>query len=86
MPDYCWQVLGTHFFVVICRFPVKLTADIHVSWLPFNPYPAKLIYLNFHPLEFVSATYIYQVGENYSYNLQPNFCKLNFDFIPKNSY
>ena len=44
-----------------------------------NPYPAKLINLNFQPLEFVSR---YrdpqpQVVENYSYlfNLRPNINK-----------
>ena len=39
------------------------------SWLPVNPYPVKLIYLNFHPPEVV-ARYRdpqLQVGENYSY-------------------
>ena len=44
-----------------------------------NPYPAKLIYLNFHPLEVVgrgSETQL-QVGENYAYlfNLRSNICK-----------
>ena len=44
--------------------------------LSINPYPAKLVYLNFQPLEVVSR---YrdpqpQVVENYSYliNLRPN--------------
>ena len=34
-----------------------------------NPYPAKVIYLNFHPLEIVSRYRDpqLQVGENYSY-------------------
>ena len=34
-----------------------------------NPYPAKLIYLNFHPLEVVSRYHDpqLQVGKNYSY-------------------
>ena len=44
-----------------------------------NPYPAKLIYLNFHPLEVVSRHRDpqLQVGENYSYlfNLRPHICK-----------
>ena len=58
----------------------------------FNPYPAKLIYLNFQQLEVVSR---YrdpqpQVVENDSYlfNLRPNIYKywcLNSQFIPKNS-
>ena len=39
--------------------------------LEFNPYPANLIYLNFHPLE-VASRYRdpqLQVGGNYSYLL-----------------
>ena len=44
-----------------------------------NPYPAKLIYLNFHPLEIVSRYRDpqLQVAENYSYlfNCSPNICK-----------
>ena len=51
----------------------------------FNPYPAKLVYLNFQPLEVVSR---YrdpqpQVVENYSYlfNLRPNIYKFDVYFI-----
>ena len=44
-----------------------------------NPYPAKLIYLNFQPLEVVSRWRDTQpqVVENYSYlfNLRPNVYK-----------
>ena len=44
-----------------------------------NPYPAKLLYLNFHPLEVVSRYRDpqLQVAENYSYlfNLSSNICK-----------
>ena len=44
-----------------------------------NPYPAKLIYLNFQPLEVVSRYRDpqLQVAENYSYlfNLSPNIYK-----------
>ena len=55
----------------------------------FNPLPAELPYLNFHPLE-VASRYRdpqLQVGENYSYlfNSRPNICKylrLNTHFIP----
>ena len=58
----------------------------------FNPCPAKVIYLNFHPFEVVSR---YrdpqpQVAENYShlFNLRPNIYKsrcLDTHFIPNNS-
>ena len=51
----------------------------------FNPYPAKLVYLNFQPLEVVSR---YrdpqpQVVKNYSYlfNLRPNIYKFDVYFI-----
>ena len=47
-----------------------------------NPYPAKLIYLNFQPLEVVSRYHGHcelqlQVAENYSklFNLSKNICK-----------
>ena len=44
-----------------------------------NPYPAKLIYVNSHPLEVVSRyrDSQLQVGANYSYlfNLRTNICK-----------
>ena len=44
-----------------------------------NPYPAKLIYLNFLPLEGMSRSRDpqLQVSENYSYlfNLSTNFCR-----------
>ena len=57
-----------------------------------NPFPAKSIYLNFHPLEAVSRYRDpqLQVGENYSYlfNLSTNICKswcLNMNFITNNS-
>ena len=59
--------------------------------LPY-PYPAKLIYLNFQPLEVVSRYRDTQpqVVENYSYlfNLRPNICNsycLNPHFVPDNS-
>ena len=43
-----------------------------------SPYPAKLIYLNFHPLEVVARYRDPQilVGENYAYlfNFRPNIC------------
>ena len=45
----------------------------------FNPYPAKLIYLNFHPFEVVSRYRDpqLQVADNYLYlfNLSTNMCK-----------
>ena len=54
-----------------------------------NPYPAKLDYLNFHPLEVVSRYRgpPLQVAENYSYlfNLWFILCKswcLNIYFVP----
>ena len=57
-----------------------------------NPFPAKLSYLNFHPLKVVSRYREpqLQVGENYSYlfNLRSNICKywcLDTDFISNNS-
>ena len=57
----------------------------------FNPYPAKLNYLNFQPLEVVPRyrDAQLQVSENYSYlfNLTPNIFKswcLNTYFIPNN--
>ena len=44
-----------------------------------NPFPAKLSYLNFHPLEVVGrgSEPQLQVGENYSFlfNLRSNICK-----------
>ena len=44
-----------------------------------NPYPAKLIYLNFHPFEVVSRYRDpqLQVGKNYSFsfNLVRKICK-----------
>ena len=53
-----------------------------------NPYPAKLIHLNFQPLEVVSRyrDTQFQVAENYSYlfNLSTNICQswcLNTHFI-----
>ena len=57
--------------------------------LNFNPFPAELSNLNFHPLE-VASRYRdpqLQVGENYSYlfNLRPNIyksCCLNTHFVP----
>ena len=56
------------------------------------PYPAKLIYLIFHPLEVVSRCREpqLQVGENHSYlfNLSTSICKfrcLDTHFIPNNS-
>ena len=57
-----------------------------------NPYPAKLIDLNFQPLEVVSryCDPQLQVGEKYLYlfNLKTNICKswcLNSNFISNNS-
>ena len=64
------------------------------SWKNLNPYPAKLIYLNFQPLEVVSLYHdpqIHnltdpqpQVVENYSYllNLRPKICQSWWYFIP----
>ena len=58
----------------------------------FNPYPTKLIYLNFQPLEVVSRYRDPQpeVAENYSYlfNLRLSIYKywcLNSHFIPNKS-
>ena len=49
--------------------------DVHEEAV-FNPYPANLLYLNFHPLEVVSRYRDpqLQVGENYSnmFNLGQN--------------
>ena len=57
-----------------------------------SAWPAKVIYLNFHPLEFVSHYHDpqLQVSENYSYlfNLSTGICKswcLDTPFIPNNS-
>ena len=57
-----------------------------------NPYPAKLIYLNFYPREVVSRYRDpqLQVAENYTYmfNLSTNICKswcLDKYFISNNS-
>ena len=55
-----------------------------------NPFPAKLIYLNFHPLEVVSRYCDPQpeVAENYSCNLNTNICKsscLDTHFIHNSS-
>ena len=58
----------------------------------FNPYPAKLIYLNFHPLEVVSHYREPQleVDGNYSHlfnlssNIRNSSC-LDTHFIPNNS-
>ena len=62
-----------------------------VQWFIINPYPAKLIYFNFHPLEVVSRYRDPQlkVGENYWYlnNLGINVCKswcLYAHLIPNN--
>ena len=59
--------------------------------LNINPYPAKLIYLNFQSLEVVSryCDPQLQVAENYWYllNLSTNICKswcLDTHFIPNN--
>ena len=56
------------------------------------PFPAELIYLNFHPLEVVSRYRDpqLQVGENYShlFNMDTNICKswcLDTHLIPNNS-
>ena len=71
-------------YIYFC--PVKKDS---VFFNQFNPYPAELIYLHFHPLEVVSR---YrdpqpQVVENYSYlpNLGPNIYKYlcsNINFTP----
>ena len=54
----------------------------HASWV-LNPLPAKLCYLNFHPLEVVSRyrDSQLQVGENCSYlfNFRPHFIFTNLD-------
>ena len=49
----------------------------------FNPCPAELIYLNFHPLEVVSRyreTQL-QVAEKYSYLFNLSICKSRHTFI-----
>ena len=65
-------MLINYFIVVLLPKIVKGSLDI-------NPYPAKLIYVNFHPLEVVSRYRDpqLQVNENYSYlfNLSTNVCK-----------
>ena len=65
---------------------------ISFSSIIFNPYPAKLIYLNFSLLEVVSRYRDSQprVVENYSklFNLNINICKswcLDKHFFPNNS-
>ena len=60
--------------VVMCRYnPVN-----YILW-SIDPFPAKVIYLNFQPLEVVSRYRDpqLQVAENYSYlfNLHTNICK-----------
>ena len=57
-----------------------------------NPLPAKLSYLNFHPLQVVSRYHdpLLQVGGSYYYvfNVRPNICKswyLSTHFISNNS-
>ena len=66
--------------------------ETELPLIPFNPYPAELIYLNRQPLEVVShyRDSQPQVVENYSYlfNLRPNILKswcLNTHFVPNNS-
>ena len=75
---------------LICSITTPPTTDICIEWHVklcqksgsmsiIKPYPAKLIYLNFHPLE-VASRYRdpqLQVGENYSYlfNLRTIICK-----------
>ena len=81
---------------------IGITLSVLTSILPpppsplafqiFNPYPSKLNYLNFQPLEVV-ARYRdpqIQVAENYSYlfNMGTHICKswyLDTHFIPNNS-
>ena len=46
-------------------------------YIQINPFPAKLSYLNFHPLEVVSRYRDpqLQVGENFPYFFRPNIGK-----------
>ena len=82
-----WNIPG-EFFIA---FSVPLLLPYPYIY-GFNPYPAKLISSNFHPLEVVSRYRDpqLQVGENYSYlfNLRPTICKswyLNTHFFLNNS-
>ena len=60
-------------------------------YICIHPYPAKLIYLNFHPLEVASRFRDPQpqVVENYSYLFNLTFTDLDIqtviNFIPDNS-
>ena len=77
--------------VRLCRregVPVTLQKRVSQTIL-INPFPAKLSYLNFHPLEVVSRYHDpqLQVVENV-FNLTPNIFKslfLNTHFVPNNS-
>ena len=92
LKNFCSSSLWTCLHhMVILGSNNKITNFLMIlAWAcPFNPSPAKLIYLNFQPLEVVSryCDPQLQVGENYSYlfNLRPNIFKswcLNPNFIP----
>ena len=63
-----------------CFFSVEVTARFTcLERFVFDPYPAKLIHENFHPLKVVSRYRDpqLQVAENYSYlfNFGTNICK-----------
>ena len=65
--------------IISGRFNPKGLICMTVCYSTFNPCPAKLIYLNFHPLEVVSRYRDpqLQVAKNYVY--------LDTHFIPKNN-
>ena len=66
------QFLNTHINVFTNENIIIYKATSFNTY--FNPYPAKVIYLNFQPLEVVGRG---QVAENYSYllNLSTNISK-----------
>ena len=72
--DFCCDTLTFQLLLLIHLENVKVVVQI-------NPYPAQLIYLNFHLLEVVSRYRDpqLQVGENYSYlfNLKRNILNLD---------
>ena len=64
---------------IIMLHNINYKCVTRISRISINPYPAKLIYLNFQPLKIVSRYREpqLQVAENYSYlfNMTPDICK-----------
>ena len=95
-----YPILEDHVTGIPPPWKIAKKFNFYITYLPclgrqcdINPYPAKLFYLNFHPLEVVSRYRDpqLQVGENHAYlfNLRSNICKslcLNTHFVPKNSH